>query len=93
VREINGKHFLLFECSWCKYPVTSAGVQGDHVVAQKLLKGSSEMQRLFNSIQGDSVALTLSCAECNGGTRNSSGVHTRGTYSAARAEQQPMSDE
>ena len=90
VRELNGKSFMLFECSWCKQPVTSSGVQGDHVVQQNTLKGSSEMRGLFYNVNGDSFGLALSCAECNGGTRNSSGMHTRSTFAIARATQQPV---
>jgi len=93
VRELNGKKFMLFECFWCKQPVTTSGIQGDHVVQQKMLNGTPQMRSLFNNVDGDSFGLALSCAECNGGTRNSSGVHTRGTFSKARTAQQPMSDD
>lgn len=63
VGEWLGKGFLLFECEWCHYPVTSSGVQGDHIVTQNAANTSRELAALSRN-----AGLVLSCAECNGGT-------------------------
>ena len=58
-----GTKQTFFKCEWCKRWITSAGVQGDHVVQQKMGKSQSpEVRRLaemlkvamLNELSGDS---------------------------------------
>lgn len=88
VVNICGCTTIMFNCFWCKRFITSAGVQGDHVVGQKLGNGNNEeLQALFEEAEEDGDNLVLSCSECNGGTRNKQGRMTRSAYKKDRDSQ------
>ena len=77
---VAGHPTIFFTCGWCRRPINSAGVQGDHVAQQAA-------GRTLRS--NDLLNLVLSCSECNGGTRNLVARQTRSSFSRARAAQAP----
>jgi hypothetical protein len=86
-----GTATILFRCFWCKRYITSAGVQGDHVVAQQLGRSDNAvLQDLFQEAEENGDNLVLSCSECNGGTRNQNGMKLRSHYAKDRAAQGPQ---
>ena len=96
VENLRGRQVIFFECFWCKRLITSAGVQGDHVAAQRMeASSSSEVRRLFRDAQafenddGTPWNLVLSCSECNGGTRNRHARTSRSHYDSDRERQEP----
>ncbi|GAC1029246.1 hypothetical protein thsps21_00730 [Pseudomonas sp. No.21] len=36
VESVRGQQLVFFRCAWCGYPVSSSGVEGDHVVNQQM---------------------------------------------------------
>lgn len=91
VVNIRGCETIMFNCFWCKRFITSAGVQGDHVVCQQLGRSTNgELQGLFQEAENNGDNLVLSCSECNGGTRNQNGMKLRSHYRNDRAAQGPQ---
>jgi len=80
----------IYLCSWCRRPVLSSGVAGDHLVGQVLGHSSNrEAQALFKDAKNKNWNLLLSCNECNSGSRNKDGVMTKGDYKSDREFHDP----
>lgn len=81
VVEHNELYYPLFECEWCKAPVTISGVQADHLLPQRMQNSQSrDVQILYRESDPSGHGLMLSCSTCNQGVRNRSGTITRSAF-------------
>lgn len=89
VEDIRGQRQIFFRCEWCQRWITSAGIQGDHTAPQRLEQDA--VQGLTAGLFSDSLYnLTLSCQECNGGTRKKAARQSRSSFKRDREAQDPQ---